>query len=84
MRELVDTWLRTDIFIRPSYRNDRFHPWAADYLMTNFHQPQSTLFMLVCALIGFDVAHKIYAEAIELNYRLFSYGDSSLLRLKMK
>lgn len=83
MEELVDTWLRTEIFIRPKHRNDRFHPWAADYLMTNFHQPQSTLFMLVCALIGFDSAHKLYAEAIRSKYRLFSYGDSSLLRLKM-
>jgi S-adenosylmethionine:tRNA ribosyltransferase-isomerase len=51
--------------------------------MTNFHQPQSTLFMLVCALIGFDAAHEIYAAAIAKNYRLFSYGDSSLLRLKI-
>lgn len=83
MAELVDTWLRTDIFIKPSYQRDRFHPWAADYLMTNFHQPQSTLFMLVCALIGFDSAHEMYAAAIAKNYRLFSYGDSSLLRLKM-
>ena len=82
MSQLVETWLRTDIFIRPTYRNDRFQPWAADYLMTNFHQPQSTLFMLICALIGFDNAHKMYAEAINSSYRLFSYGDSSLLRLK--
>lgn len=82
MAELVDTWLRTDIFIRPRHRKDRFKPWAADYLMTNFHQPQSTLFMLICALIGFDEAHRVYEEAIASRYRLFSYGDSSLLRLK--
>jgi S-adenosylmethionine:tRNA ribosyltransferase-isomerase len=79
--ELLNRWLRTDIFIRPTYRHDRFRPWAVNYLMTNFHQPESTLFMLVCALVGFDVAHKIYTEAIRCKYRLFSYGDSSLLSL---
>lgn len=82
MEQFLDTWLRTDIFIRPKYRSDRFNPWAADYLMTNFHQPHSTLFMLICSLVGFDNAHRIYGEAIGSGYRLFSYGDSSLLYLR--
>ena len=82
MEHLLDSWLRTDIFIRPKYSSDRYSSWAADYLMTNFHQPQSTLFMLICALVGFENAHKIYAQAISSGYRLFSYGDSSLLKLK--
>lgn len=80
--DLLDRWLRTDIFIKPTHRDDLYKPWAPDFLMTNFHQPQSTLFMLICALVGFDTAHKIYAEAIKSGYRLFSYGDSSLLRIR--
>jgi S-adenosylmethionine:tRNA ribosyltransferase-isomerase len=79
--DLLDRWLRTDIFIKPTYRDDIYRPWAPDFLMTNFHQPQSTLFMLICALVGFDAAHTIYDDAIKSGYRLFSYGDSSLLRL---
>jgi S-adenosylmethionine:tRNA ribosyltransferase-isomerase len=80
--DLLDRWLRTDIFIKPTYRDDIYEPWAPDFLMTNFHQPQSTLFMLICALVGFDAAHAIYDDAIKSGYRLFSYGDSSLLRLR--
>jgi S-adenosylmethionine:tRNA ribosyltransferase-isomerase len=82
--DLLDRWLRTDIFIKPTYRDDIYKPWAPDFLMTNFHQPQSTLFMLICALVGFDTAHRIYTDAINSGYRLFSYGDSSLLRLCAK
>lgn len=79
---LCDKWLRTEIFIRPRTPSDRFAPWAADALMTNFHQPESTLFMLVCSLVGYDHAKRIYAHATEKKYRFFSYGDSSLLWLK--
>ena len=79
--DLADRWLRTDIFIRPGKRSDRHLPWRADAIMTNFHQPESTLFMLICALIGFDAAHDIYKIALKENYRFFSYGDSSLLWL---
>ena len=65
---------RTDIFITPGYR---FR--AADVLMTNFHLPRSTLFMLVSALVGLERAHAIYAHAIAEGYRFYSYGDASLL-----
>src|SRR3569833_618728 len=64
----------TAIFISPGYR---FR--AADGLMTNFHQPKSTLFMLVSAFAGTEVMRRAYAHAIETDYRFYSYGDSSLL-----
>ena len=64
----------TDIFITPGYK---FR--AVDGLMTNFHLPRSTLFMLVCAFAGYDAMKAAYAHAIEQNYRFYSYGDSSLL-----
>jgi S-adenosylmethionine:tRNA ribosyltransferase-isomerase len=64
----------TDIFITPGYR---FRAIAG--LMTNFHLPQSTLFMLVSALMGRDVMQSAYAHAIAEGYRFYSYGDSSLL-----
>ena len=64
----------TAIFITPGYRFK-----AVDGLMTNFHLPRSTLFMLVSALMGLDVMKSAYAHAIERGYRFYSYGDSSLL-----
>jgi S-adenosylmethionine:tRNA ribosyltransferase-isomerase len=78
---LAGKWLRTDIFIRPKSKEDRHKPWCADALMTNFHQPESTLFMLICTLVGYDNAHRIYRRAVDDGYRFFSYGDSSLLWL---
>ncbi|MGE5566983.1 MAG: tRNA preQ1(34) S-adenosylmethionine ribosyltransferase-isomerase QueA [Parcubacteria group bacterium] len=64
----------TAIFITPGYR---FR--AADALMTNFHLPKSTLFMLVSAFSGLDTMRAAYKHAIETGYRFYSYGDSSLL-----
>jgi S-adenosylmethionine:tRNA ribosyltransferase-isomerase len=64
----------TAIFITPGYRFK-----AIDGLVTNFHLPRSTLFMLVSALMGLDVMKSAYAHAIEQGYRFYSYGDSSLL-----
>jgi S-adenosylmethionine:tRNA ribosyltransferase-isomerase len=64
----------TDIFITPGYR---FR--AVDILLTNFHLPRSTLFMLVCAFAGTEVMKAAYAEAIRENYRFYSYGDACLL-----
>jgi len=64
----------TDIFITPGYK---FR--SADILMTNFHLPKSTLFMLVSAFAGYDIMKAAYAHAIEQEYRFYSYGDSSLL-----
>jgi S-adenosylmethionine:tRNA ribosyltransferase-isomerase len=64
----------TAIFITPGYR---FR--AIDGLMTNFHLPRSTLFMLVSALLGLDRMQAAYAHAIAGEYRFYSYGDASLL-----
>ena len=64
----------TAIFITPGYR---FR--AVDGLMTNFHLPKSTLFMLVSALMGLETMQRAYAHAIETGYRFYSYGDASLL-----
>ncbi|MEC9347779.1 MAG: tRNA preQ1(34) S-adenosylmethionine ribosyltransferase-isomerase QueA [Pseudomonadota bacterium] len=64
----------TDIFITPGYR---FR--VVDLLMTNFHLPRSTLFMLVSAFSGLDRMRAAYAHAIAARYRFYSYGDASLL-----
>jgi len=64
----------TAIFITPGYRFK-----VIDGLITNFHLPRSTLFMLVSALMGLDVMKAAYAHAIEAGYRFYSYGDASLL-----
>jgi S-adenosylmethionine:tRNA ribosyltransferase-isomerase len=64
----------TAIFITPGYRFK-----AIDGLITNFHLPRSTLFMLVSALMSLDVMKAAYAHAIEAGYRFYSYGDASLL-----
>lgn len=64
----------TDIFITPGYK---FR--AIDVLMTNFHLPRSTLFMLVSAFSGRETMRAAYTHAIETGYRFYSYGDGSLL-----
>jgi S-adenosylmethionine:tRNA ribosyltransferase-isomerase len=64
----------TDIFITPGYR---FR--AVDVLMTNFHLPRSTLFMLVAAFSGLDAMKDAYAHALRERYRFYSYGDACLL-----
>jgi S-adenosylmethionine:tRNA ribosyltransferase-isomerase len=72
---VIEAWSgATDIFITPGYR---FR--AVDILMTNFHLPKSTLFMLVSAFAGLDAMRAAYAHAIATGYRFYSYGDSSLL-----
>jgi S-adenosylmethionine:tRNA ribosyltransferase-isomerase len=64
----------TSIFITPGYK---FR--AVDLMLTNFHLPRSTLFMLVCAFSGIDTMKRAYAHAIEAGYRFYSYGDACLL-----
>ncbi|MDQ2999770.1 MAG: tRNA preQ1(34) S-adenosylmethionine ribosyltransferase-isomerase QueA [Fibrobacterota bacterium] len=65
----------TRIFIYPGYA------WkGVDGLLTNFHWPRSTLFMLVCSLLGTDRAKRAYEEAFSEGFRLFSYGDAMLIR----
>ena len=77
-----DSWARparpfrglTDLFLLPGHR---FR--SADALMTNFHLPRSSLFMLVCAFAGTERMRAAYAHAIAAGYRFYSYGDASLL-----
>jgi S-adenosylmethionine:tRNA ribosyltransferase-isomerase len=64
----------TSIFITPGYEFK-----AVDMLMTNFHLPRSTLFMLVCAFAGLERMKEAYAHALASNYRFYSYGDACLL-----
>ena len=64
----------TALFITPGY-----HFRAADVMLTNFHLPRSTLFMLVCAFAGLSTMQHAYAHAIESGYRFYSYGDACLL-----
>ncbi|WP_222546794.1 tRNA preQ1(34) S-adenosylmethionine ribosyltransferase-isomerase QueA [Asaia lannensis] len=72
---IVHPWEgETSIFIKPGYR---FR--AVDRLMTNFHLPRSTLFMLVCALAGTETMRDAYRHAIDEGFRFYSYGDACLL-----
>jgi S-adenosylmethionine:tRNA ribosyltransferase-isomerase len=64
----------TALFITPGYR---FR--TVDAMLTNFHLPRSTLFMLVCAFCGLDTMRRAYAHAVETGYRFYSYGDACLL-----
>ena len=64
----------TDIFIKPGWKIN-----SIDGLITNFHTPKSTLFVLICAMIGTNKAKKLYKFAIQNNLRFFSYGDACLL-----
>jgi S-adenosylmethionine:tRNA ribosyltransferase-isomerase len=65
----------TDIFITPGYRFQ-----VVDLLLTNFHLPRSTLFMLVSAFAGLERMKSAYAHAVAERYRFYSYGDCCLLR----
>lgn len=64
----------TDLFIYPGYKFK-----MADCLLTNFHLPRTTLFMLVCAFAGEKLAKKAYQEAVDKKYRFYSYGDAMLV-----
>ncbi len=78
----TEKWLSTNIFIHPKNRNDAFVPYIGNGLITNFHQPGSTLVMLVAALMGFDFWKQFYHHALSQQYRFLSYGDSNLLIFK--
>jgi S-adenosylmethionine:tRNA ribosyltransferase-isomerase len=65
----------TELFIYPGYR---FR--AVDQLLTNFHLPQSTLLMLVCAFAGRESVLRAYQHAVEKRYRFYSYGDCMLIK----
>lgn len=67
--------MSTDIFIKPGYDFK-----IVDKLITNFHLPKSTLFVLMCSMCGTDEMKKIYKHAVENNYRFFSYGDAMFVK----
>jgi len=66
---------KTNIFIKPGYEIK-----SVDYLLTNFHLPKSTLFILVCAFAGVEKMQKAYSYAIDNNYRFYSLGDACLIK----
>jgi S-adenosylmethionine:tRNA ribosyltransferase-isomerase len=72
--ELRAVDMETDLFITPGYRFK-----AVDALLTNFHLPESTLLMLICAFSGYDAVMDAYRRAIAERYRFFSYGDAMFL-----
>ena len=69
---------KTDLFIYPGYEYK-----VVDGLITNFHLPKSSLLMLVSALIGRERLMEIYQEAIDLNYRFYSFGDAMFIKPKL-
>ena len=75
----ADDWLETELFIYP--QAEKYQPQLLHGLLTNFHQPSSTLFLLICALLGTQEATHMYRTAVQRKYRFFSYGDSCLLWL---
>ncbi len=78
---LLDQWQETQLFLYPKFKDDRYKPWAIQGLMTNFHQPESSLLMLIAALLGFENMQEVYQTALAERYRFLSYGDTSLLWL---
>ncbi|MGE0171479.1 MAG: tRNA preQ1(34) S-adenosylmethionine ribosyltransferase-isomerase QueA [Oligoflexales bacterium] len=77
----VDKWQSTNLFIWPKTDATVYKPKTANGIITNFHQPGSTLFMLICALLGYKNATSLYRDCVEREYRFFSYGDSCLFLL---
>jgi S-adenosylmethionine:tRNA ribosyltransferase-isomerase len=67
----------TNLFIRPPYRFG-----GVDCLLTNFHLPRSTLFVLVSSLAGLELMHRAYREAVREGYRFYSYGDAMLEEIR--
>jgi len=72
IRKTIAGWCNCFIYPGWEFKN-------VDHLLTNFHLPKSTLFLLVCAFMGEKLAKKAYSEAIEKKYRFFSYGDGMLI-----
>lgn len=75
----TDHWHRTNLFIHPHTARSTYRPWLGQGMITNFHASESTLLMLVAALVGYARACKLYDHALRSKYRFLSYGDASLL-----
>jgi len=76
---LAGQWISTNLFLYPKTETEQTKPIIGNGLITNFHQPESSLLMLVASIVGFHQLNKIYAHALKEKYRFFSYGDSSFL-----
>lgn len=72
-------WRETDLFVYPKSPEQTYRPMLGHGILTNFHQPESTLLMLIAALVGYARQRQIYETAVEHRYRFLSYGDASLL-----
>ena len=72
IQKRVSGWCNCFIYPGWKFRN-------VDHLLTNFHLPKSTLFLLICAFMGENLAKKAYSEAVTQRYRFFSYGDAMLI-----
>ena len=81
----IETSTTTDGFLKPynGWTNKFIFPpydfSVANCMITNFHTPESTLFMMVCAFGGYDLMIKAYKEAIKEKYKFYSYGDAMLI-----
>lgn len=75
---LAGRWRTTDLFVYEEQRERRFTEHFFAGMLTNFHQPESTLLMLMAALLGYDEVMAVYRHALAHDYRFLSYGDSGL------
>lgn len=71
-------WHETNLFIRPQGKEKDYQPQVGSALITNFHQPESTLVMLVASLLSYTFWQKVYDHALKEKYSFLSYGDSNL------
>lgn len=78
LASLADSWRSTELFVYEEDRRRRFEEHFFAGLLTNFHQPESTLLMLMAALVGYDEIMAAYRHALAGDYRFLSYGDSGL------
>ncbi len=76
---MANIWFSTNLFLHPDNLEHSKTPTLGDAILTNFHQPQSTLTMLVASILSYPFWKKLYAHAVQQEYRFLSYGDSSLL-----
>lgn len=79
---LIEKWHQTNIFIHPSHTDELYRSFWSNGILTNFHQPKSSLFLLMCALFGKASMLSTYEHAIKSGYRFFSYGDCGLYWFK--
>ena len=80
-KQTRDAFVSTSLYIRPDIQNKTpYKTWCLDGIITNFHQPRSSLYILICALLGYEETTKVYDYALRKKYRFLSYGDTSLLK----